>query len=346
MSIRRPTLAHLQQMTDSVGLFEHAKGAQPRLEHGYCSDDAGRAIVVACRSDERNAADLTNRYVNFLTRMHLHDGRFALRLGVDGGFKDLDTSDDACGRAILGLGFAASHASDAHVREWTGALFSHAANFRSPWLRAMAYASLGAAAVLESHPHDANAQLMLSAAATAIANAADDQVWPEDRLTYANALLPECLLAAGHHLNDVHFRQLGLRLLEWLVRHETNASGEFSFTPVGGRNLDDTRIGFDQQPIEASAMADAAARAYDMTGDKLWSEVTLRAARWFEGANDGSTLMYDPSTDGGYDGLCKNGPNINQGAESTIAMINTFERARWATRHVPSPRRLFESSTR
>jgi hypothetical protein len=346
MNIPTPTLAHLQHMTDSVGLFEHAQGSQPRLDHGYCSDDAGRAIVVTCRSSDPRAASLTNKYVDFLTRMHLHDGRFALRLGVDGDFKDLDTSDDACGRAILGLGFAASHASDAHVRDWAGALFSHAAGFRSPWLRAMAYAGVGAAAVLETRPHDPNAQSLLAAAASAIADATNTRVWPEDRLTYANALLPECLLAAGHHLHDVRFRQLGLQLLDWLVRHETNAAGNFSFTPVGGRDLNDTRTGFDQQPIEASAIADAAARAYDMTGDEYWSGAALQAARWFQGANDGATVMHDRTTDGGYDGLCANGPNTNQGAESTIAMLNTFERARWVSLRVPSARPFSELSVR
>jgi hypothetical protein len=35
--------------------------------------------------------------------------------------------------------------------------------------------------------------------------------------------------------------------------------------------------------------------------------------------------MIDPLTDGGYDGLQADGANINQGAESTLAMVSTMQ---------------------
>jgi hypothetical protein len=54
----------------------------------------------------------------------------------------------------------------------------------------------------------------------------------------------------------------------------------------------------------------------------------LAAAAWFEGANDVGARMYDASTGGGYDGLTPHGPNLNQGAESTLAYISTMQRAR------------------
>jgi hypothetical protein len=38
--------------------------------------------------------------------------------------------------------------------------------------------------------------------------------------------------------------------------------------------------------------------------------------------------MWDPDTGGGYDGLHATGPNLNQGAESTIALISTLQHAR------------------
>lgn len=37
--------------------------------------------------------------------------------------------------------------------------------------------------------------------------------------------------------------------------------------------------------------------------------------------------MYDPATGGGYDGLVRDGVNLNQGAESTLAAIATFQLA-------------------
>ena len=38
--------------------------------------------------------------------------------------------------------------------------------------------------------------------------------------------------------------------------------------------------------------------------------------------------MHDPQTGGGYDGLTPDGPNPNQGAESTLAMVSTMQHAR------------------
>ena len=39
------------------------------------------------------------------------------------------------------------------------------------------------------------------------------------------------------------------------------------------------------------------------------------------------TPMYDPVSGGGYDGLEPDGPNLNQGAESTLAMLSTLQHA-------------------
>jgi hypothetical protein len=49
---------------------------------------------------------------------------------------------------------------------------------------------------------------------------------------------------------------------------------------------------------------------------------------WFLGDNDGRVVMYDAASGGGYDGLTPIGPNTNQGAESTLAMVATLQHAR------------------
>jgi len=51
-------------------------------------------------------------------------------------------------------------------------------------------------------------------------------------------------------------------------------------------------------------------------------------AAWFLGDNDAGTPMWDPATGGGYDGLTRQGPNLNQGAESTLALISTLQHLR------------------
>ena len=40
---------HVVRMSDQRGLFEHADGTVPRLEHGYCVEDNCRLLVVTSR---------------------------------------------------------------------------------------------------------------------------------------------------------------------------------------------------------------------------------------------------------------------------------------------------------
>ena len=84
---------------------------------------------------------------------------------------------------------------------------------------------------------------------------------------------------------------------------------------------------FDQQPIEIAAIADACARAFALTGDPQWHHGVRMAASWFLGDNDSGIVMVDEAG-GGYDGLEPRGRNENRGAESTLAALATFQRAR------------------
>ena len=142
----------------------------------------------------------------------------------------------------------------------------------------------------------------------------------------ANAVIPDLLLAAGDILNDRRLVDDGLLLLGWLLAVET-AGDHLSPTPAGGRGPGDPRPGFDQQPIEVASLADACARAFELTGDPLWSRAVDRAAAWFRGANDLGIPLADEVTGGCCDGLERQGRNDNQGAESTLAMISTLQHA-------------------
>jgi hypothetical protein len=114
--------------------------------------------------------------------------------------------------------------------------------------------------------------------------------------------------------------------LAWLLDHETN-DGHLSVTPAGGSDPWDLRPAFDQQPIEVAALADACARAADYVKDDRWSAGLKGAVAWFLGDNDAHTPMFDPDSGGGYDGLSAEGPNLNQGTESTLALISTLQHA-------------------
>ena len=214
------------------------------------------------------------------------------------------------------------------MRESSRSAFERGLEQRTRSPRAMSFAALGAAEVLVDQPHHGGARRLLADCVEVIGRPADDPAWtwPEARLTYANAVLAEALIVAGALLARPDVLDDGLTALRWLLRRET-LDGHLSPTGDGGAGPDDRPPMFDQQPIEAAAMADACARAYAVTGDPTWRDGVELAVGWFLGANDLGVPMLDVERGGGYDGLQVGGVNHNQGTESTLAMITTLQHA-------------------
>jgi hypothetical protein len=183
--------------------------------------------------------------------------------------------------------------------------------------------------VLRADPDDERAGRLLDDAARAAGDPGDelDWPWPQPRLTYANAALAEVRIAAGQLRGDGPMLASGLRMLTWL-REVQQRGGLLSVIGVQGWRRDTPRERHDQQPIEVAALADACATAAAVTGDPIWTLAVRQAGDWFAGANDAGTAMWDPTTGGGYDGLTASGPNLNQGAESTLALISTLQLVR------------------
>ncbi len=307
------SFSHLAELTDEYGLFEHALYREPRREHGYCADDAGRGLAVVCREPEWDAEleRLAEVYLRYLEQAQRPDGRFRNRrtAGADGVWDESPGSDDAQGRALFGLAVAA--ASGRPVADRALMCFERAAAvWQSPSPRANAWVAIAAA---ELHAPQLRPPLLRL-------RRDSRWPWPEPRLAYDNALLPEALIAAGE-VDE------GVELLAWLVSAETR-DGHFSFTPVGGRGPGEPRPGFDQQPVEAGTMAAACARAFAATGDEHFRSSTARAAAWFLGENDTGVTLYDLATGACGDGLQREGRNENCGAESTLAALQAARSAR------------------
>ncbi|MFI2709292.1 glycosyltransferase [Micromonospora sp. NPDC018662] len=327
----RPSFAHLSRLSDDTGLFEHARHAIVRREHGYCTDDVARGLVVTSREPDPAAEvlGLAERYLAFLTHAQDTRGAFHNRLGHDRRWADEPGLGDWWGRALWGLGTAAARSPAPWIREEALIAFSRGATRRAPTPHAMAFAGLGAVEVLRRHPGHAAAAALLGDAAATIGTPGPDPLWPwpRPRLTYANAALAEVLIAASQLRHDGPPLGDGLRMLTWL-RDLQLRDGRLSVVPAGGWARGAPRRRHDQQPIEVAAFADACATAATVTGDHEWEAGVRQAVGWFLGENDIGTRMWDPATGGGYDGLTPHGPNLNQGAESTLALIATLQHAR------------------
>ncbi|MDE0802685.1 MAG: hypothetical protein OSA99_05100 [Acidimicrobiales bacterium] len=326
-----PPFDHLLRLSDSIGTFEHAEYVTPRRDNGYCTDDMARVVIVVARepSPSRSVIALGRTAMRFLVAAQDVVGRTRNRRDAEGHWHGRHGVEDCWGRSLHAFGTAATRGQDEWLRQIGASSLGHAVQRRSPWPRAMAFAALGAAEMLETDPHHYAARSLLRDAVEIIGSPTGDLrwQWPEPRLSYANATVAEALLAAGHALERADVVDHGCVLLQWLLDRET-VGGHLSSTPAGGSGPGDVAPGFDQQPIEAAAMADACARAESVTGDPEWGRGIDLAVGWFLGDNDAGVAMLDVETGGGYDGLHATGPNRNQGAESTLALISTLQHAR------------------
>jgi hypothetical protein len=150
-----------------------------------------------------------------------------------------------------------------------------------------------------------------------------DWPWFESRMTYANAVLPHALFVAAQHWQGNGFLDVAASSFAFL---EAETTAEGIFWPVGNDDWyprGEDKALYDQQPVEASTMADAALAGIDLLGEEKYRSTFRRAHAWFYGENSLRQPLVDASSGACCDGLQVSGLNRNQGAESTLAYLWT-----------------------
>ncbi len=333
-NLPEPDLRHLRAMTDDTGILQHALYSIPNRKHGYSLDDNARALNAVSLYyqlyQDDSVAPLIGTYLAFLVHAFNSDNkRFRNFLSYDRRWQEEEGSEDSHGRALLGLGAAAANAPDASILSLAVRLFAEALppteHFTS--LRAIAFTLIGIHAYLERFAGDATARRMRATLAEKMfayfrQNATDDWPWFEQKITYANARLPHALILSAQWIPNQEMGDAGLRALRWLLKQQTADNGHISIIgnhgwyPNGGEPAP-----FDQQPIEAMALIEACAEACVWTRSEYWLDEARRCLDWFIGRNDLNVPLCDFKTGGCCDGLQPDGPNQNQGAESTLAWL-------------------------
>ncbi len=351
LELPAPNLAHMRVMTDSTGIMQHSRFSLPDRDHGYCTDDNARALIVALMTqhvlrDSGEMIPLAYRYLGFLQHAFNSDnGRFRNFMGYDRHWLEEVGSEDSHGRAMWALGTAVLDAPTHGMAASAVTLFEEGLPVTLEFtnLRSIAYTMLGVDAYLRrfggaSEARRARlhfAEVLYTATKT---NASEDWPWLEDVATYANGLIPHALIQAGARLERGDMVEMGLRSLRWLMDRQTDSKGHF--VAVGNRGWL-VRAGgqarFDQQPIEAEHMIGALLEAYQVTNDRRWMEDARRCFEWFLGRNDLQQQVCDPATGGCRDGLFADGVNQNQGAESTLAWLQSLMKLHMAIGAAVSP---------
>jgi glycosyltransferase involved in cell wall biosynthesis len=330
---------HLDRLGGGIGLMQHAVGRTPDPRHGACTDDVARALTVhllhAREVPGPVVAAAIRRSFGFLEAAFDESlGRFHNFRAADGRWLDTVGSEDCHGRALQALGELLAQSGDGTLVAAAGPLFESAlpAALGLKNLRPRCYALLGCASAL-TRVDLRGAERALATFGSGLAELTTstpaEWPWPEPVVTYDNGALPQALIVAGQTLDRADWTALGIERLEWLLAVQTSAAGHLA--PIGNRGWwprGGAPAHFDQQPIEASSLLEAARAALLASGDARFGGEMERAYAWFLGSNDLGLPLAEPLAGACHDGLGRDGINANCGAESTLSWLLAAERIR------------------
>ncbi len=337
-------LDHLRHMTDHTGMLQHAIFTVPNYAEGYTSDDNARALLVSALLDAvgtSEAIELGSRYLAFIWyAFNPETGRFRNFMDYQRHWLEEIGSDDSHGRTLWALGTVLGRSNMPTMHSMAGKVFEQAlpAIMGTTSPRAWAFALMGIDEYLQRFAGDRLASQVREELAGRLLklyqnNRSENWLWYEDRLTYCNAALPHAMILCGHAMSNPLMTGAGLESLGWLADLQRSEGEGHPFVPIGSNGFHQKggeRARFDQQPVEAQAMISACLEAHRATGDKRWRKEARRAFEWFLGRNDLNLPIYDPTTGGCRDGLHPDRLNENQGAESTLAFLQSLLELRLA----------------
>ncbi len=339
-------LDHLHRMTDDTGMIQHATFIIPNYGEGYSIDDNARALIVCTHLAEMELGNgqslaLASRYLAFINyAFNRENGRFRNFMNYQRNWLEDTGSEDSHGRTLWALGTVLGRSNIPAMQSMAGHLFEQAlpAILETTSPRAWAFTLIGIHEYLRRFEGDSRANHIRDELAGRLLNLyqhcrSDEWRWYEAELSYCNAVLPQAMLMCGQWIPNEAMTKAGLESLNWLADLQRADTAGGHFVPIGSNGFykqHGDRARFDQQPVEAQTMASACLEAYRSTGDERWRTEARRAFEWFLGRNDLNLSLYDPTTGGCRDGLHPDRPNENQGAESTLAFLQTVLELRLA----------------
>lgn len=330
-----PPLDHLDRMTDSTGLIQHAIYSLPRRESGYTTDDNARALRLCARlwddhPDERMLGRVAC-YLSFIEHARCPVRGFHNFLSYQRDWLDAAGTGDCQGQAVLALSEVLGSSLPTGYRELARELLDDTlpalAELRS--LRAQAYviqawAHLWRSGAEDISPLESVARLAADRLVECFHRSQrPDWPWFESRMTYANAVLPHALFDAAERWPNETYLSVAESSFGFL---DLVTTADNVFWPIGNRDWyshGEEKSLFDQQPVEAATMAAAALAAWELRRDNKYVAIFQRSHAWFHGQNSLDLPLADVEAGACFDGLQPLGRNKNQGAESTLAYLWT-----------------------
>lgn len=325
-------LDHLFNLTDHNAVLQHAKFSVPVRKEGYTVDDNARALVFAAKAQRLwpsdRLTDLQRKLLGFILLMQSQNGKLHNLMDFSQRIADEPSVGDHLGRAIWAAGAVINSNLPTGMKRTALLIFDRAL----PWARkstsprTKAYACLGLAERLRSDTKDPNLATNLKQVATHLLqlynnNRTPAWEWFEKILAYDNARLSQALFAAHQSLGERTYLHAAQESLDFLLK-TTTIDGIYA--PIGSNGWyakGGNRAMYDQQAIDAGAMVETTALAYNVTKSSTYEKGLRQALGWFFGLNTKSAAVYDTATGACHDGINLEGLNENQGAESTLSFL-------------------------
>jgi hypothetical protein len=347
------SLAHIERMTDGIGILEHCIFSTPDRIEGYSTDDNARALQVVLRLNSSQSTEYIQKYVSlylqFLFSARSPQG-FHQDLHADLTWKDDAGVEEGFGRAMAALGEAAVIApcSDQQlaavfVFDQQSVLVKNVKQIRAvaQVLTALSYriefekteSELIPQLVMRKKlkgdmplklPIDLKFEVVRLANELATSyqkHSSQSWKWYEDILSYDNGRLPLGMFQAYKITGNTEYLKIALESLDFLLAQTYDDIKKcFSFPGYRGWfRKDREKAVYGQQPIEAGSTVEVCTFAYEITRQKKYLDFAVKAFEWYSGRNILNMDMINTNTGGVKDGLEEWGLNPNEGAESILS---------------------------
>jgi len=329
---------HLKSMTDDFGLFQFAKYLKPNLDFGYTLDDNGRAaIVCSWLMKIKTIPELEKLliiYLDFIKKCQKEDGSFINYLDYKEksatSQNNIEDLEDCEMRTMWSLGeIISNRILSEEIRKKAENIFVLKFNNMKELkhLRSRAYAIKSFALLINTLP---NYKEKFIKAIELYSNSLVESLkkhtkkswyWFESHLSYNNGLLPESLLIAGTTTLNQAYTDEGLATLEFLIEKTFSNNVYYPIGQSDWYKNNKKRSEFDQQPEDPASMILLLSRAYKVTKNTEYIDLSDICFGWFLGKNSLNISLYDKISGGCYDGLHPNRANLNEGAESLVSYL-------------------------
>jgi len=329
---------HQKAMTTNIGMIQFCKVSEPDFDSGYTLDDNARALISICKhfqlTGDLSDISYMETYMNFIERCQMPDGNFINYVDQYSHIEPRNLTenlDDSNGRAIWALG----HLLTLNETTLPSSLifkanfcihraFTCAENLSSP--RAIGFAIKGLFNLYKVMPSINVAHIIdnLSEKIKSLYYNSSSLHWNwyEDKLTYANSILPEALLYSFLVTGKESSKRIALETMDFLIS-KMFVEGQIKIiSNKGWHQKGAIPYQYGEQPIEACYVMHALDLFYKTFEDPSYKKYMKEAFNWFLGNNHLNHIMYNPITGGCYDGLEKYNVNLNQGAESTVCFLS------------------------